>query len=162
MNIMIERKLPTETDYKTISTQNHNGPFQSFNFTYTDDLNSFNTGIAIKYRIKMSIAADTSFYVDSAIVNYTQSCGTPASETIIISPNPVSDNLSVSITRNNTVNAAIEIYNVNGQKVYSLQNQTVNGTQTFVIPLKQFSSGIYFVTVFIDNKKAITKKILIN
>lgn len=162
MNIMIERKLPTETDYKTISTQNHNGPFQSFNFTYTDDLNSFNTGIAIKYRIKMSIAADTSFYVDSAIVNYTQSCGTPASETIIISPNPVSDNLSVSITRNNTVNAAIEIYNVNGQKVYSLQNQTVNGTQTFVIPLKQFSSGIYFVTVFIDNKKAITKKILLN
>ena len=162
MNIMIERKLPTDTDYKTISTQNHNGPFQSFNFTYTDDLNSFNTGIAIKYRIKMSIAADTSFYVDSAIVNYTQSCGTPASETIIISPNPVSDNLSVSITRNNTVNAAIEIYNVNGQKVYSLQNQTVNGTQTFVIPLKQFSSGIYFVTVFIDNKKAITKKILLN
>ena len=162
MSIMIERKLPTEAAYKTISTQNHNGSFESVNFTYTDDLNSFNPGIAIKYRIKMSIAADTSFYVDSAVVNYTQSCGIPASETIIISPNPVSDNLSVSITRNSTINGAIEIYNVKGQKVYSLQNQTVNGTQTFIIPVKHFSSGIYFVTVFIDNKKAITKKILIN
>lgn len=162
MSIMMERKLPTEAAYKTISTQNHNGSFESVNFTYTDDLNSFNPGIAIKYRIKMSIAADTSFYVDSAVVNYTQSCGIPASETIIISPNPVSDNLSVSITRSNTINGAIEMYNVKGQKVYSLQNQTVNGTQTFIIPVKHFSSGIYFVTVFIDNKKAITKKILIN
>ena len=158
MIIMVERKLPEETDYKTISTQNFNSSFATHDFTYSDDLNNFNTGIAIKYRIKMTIASDTSFYLDSAIVNYTQSC----KEKIIVSPNPATDNISVQVVRNNTVNVAIEIYDVIGQKVYSLYNQKVTGTQTFIIPVKQFAPGIYFVAVFTDNKKAVTKKIVVN
>jgi serine protease AprX len=158
MSIIVERKLPAEADYKIISTQNYNSPFAAANFTYTDDLTNFNIGTTIKYRIKMTIASDTSFYLDSAIINYTQTC----KETIVISPNPVADNLSIQITRNNTVNAAIEIYNINGQKVYSLHNKPVTGTQTFIIPVQKFSPGIYFVAVFTDNKKVVTKKILVN
>jgi subtilisin family serine protease len=157
MSIAIERKLPADTNYKTISTQIHNGSFAMANFSYTDDLSILNIGTVIKYRIKMVIASDTSFYLDSAIVNYTQSCN----DGIVISPNPVADNIFIQITSNKTVNTAIEMYNLNGQKIYSLKDLPVNGTQTFTIPVKQFSPGIYFVAVFSDNKKAITKKILV-
>ncbi len=163
MSIMVERKLPGEIDYKTISTQNSNRSFASNNFTYTDDLTGLTGNLAIKYRIKMTIAADTSFYLDSAIVNYPESCAnTNNKETVTIGPNPVINNLSVFIARNNTVKASIELYSVSGQKVYSLQNQTVNGIQTFFIPVKQLSAGVYFVAVFVNDKKVITKKIILN
>ena len=159
MNIIIERKLPSEADYTSVSTQHSGGSFAATNFTYSDDLNGLPGNIVISYRIKMTIASDTSFYLDSAVVNYTQAC-TPSAETIRISPNPVTDQLLVLITRSNPVNAAIEIYAANGQKVYSIANETVSGTKTFIIPMKQFSRGIYLVTVFIGNKKTLTKKVI--
>lgn len=161
MSIMVERKLPGEVDYKSISIQNSTGGFAATNFTSTDDLSGLTSNVAIQYRIKMTIAADTSFYLDSATVTNVQSC-TSNKETIIIGPNPATDHFSVLITRNNTVNATIELYAANGLKVYSLQNQKVNGIQTFLIPVKQLSTGIYFVAVFINDKKVVTKKIILN
>lgn len=157
MNIEIERKLPTDAAYKTISMFTPTNNFAATSFVIEDDLNDLQSDIAIKYRIKMSIAADTSFYLDSAAVNYTKSCR----ETISVMPNPVTDNLSVLIVRNISVNAAIEIYTVSGQKIYSLLNQTVSGTKKILIPTKHLSAGIYFVAIFIDNKKVTTKKIIV-
>jgi hypothetical protein len=157
MNIEVERKLPTDAAYKTISMLTPTNSFAATSFAIEDDLNDLQSDIAIKYRIKMSIAADTSFYLDSVTVNYTKSCR----ETISVRPNPVTDNLSVLIVRNISVNAAIEIYSVSGQKIYSLLNQTVSGTKTFSIPTKHLNAGIYFVAIFIDNKKVTTKKIIV-
>jgi hypothetical protein len=111
----------------------------------------------------MTIASDTSFYVDSAIVNFAQPCASSTiTEKIVISPNPAADKLTVLIAKNNAVKAGIEIYSVSGQKVYSINNQAVSRSQTFLIPMKQFSPGIYLVSVFIDNKKTVTKKIIRN
>jgi hypothetical protein len=69
INIVVERKLPAGA-YTTISTQTSTGAFQSRNFSYTDDLRSFSTS-GIWYRFKMNIAGDTSFYLDSMLVNFT-------------------------------------------------------------------------------------------
>jgi hypothetical protein len=74
MNVVIERKLPTDINYISLSTISFTGKFELANFSYTDDLTALPNGITIKYRLKMNIAADTSFYLDSATVNYTQSC----------------------------------------------------------------------------------------
>lgn len=157
MTIEVERKLVTDAAYETISTLKTTTGFATTNFAIEDNLDNLEPDIAIKYRIKMNIASDTSFYLDSMLVNYTTSCR----ETISVRPNPVTDNLSVLIARHKAVNAAIEIYSLSGQKVYSLLNQTVNSIKTFLIPMKQLNAGVYFVTVFIDNKKIITKKILL-
>ena len=43
------------------------------NFVYLDNLTAVPNGI-IKYRFRMNIAADTSFYLDSATFNHTQNC----------------------------------------------------------------------------------------
>ena len=157
MNIEVERKLSSDAAYKTISMLTPANSFAATSFVIEDDLNDLQSDIAIKYRIKMSIAADTSFYLDSATINYTKSCR----ETISVRPNPVTDDLSILIVRNISVNAAIEIYTVSGQKIYSLVNQTVSGTKKILIPTKHLSAGIYFVAIFIDNKKVTTKKIIV-
>lgn len=70
ISIVVERKLPAETNYTAINTQTSTGAFLARNFTYTDDLRSFPT-TGVKYRFKMNIAADTSFYLDSMTINFT-------------------------------------------------------------------------------------------
>ena len=89
----VERKLASDVNYTVINTQVGSGTFALRNFTYSDDLSAIALG-SIKYRIKMKISADTTFYLDSTIVNYSQTCGivpSPLVEKITISPNPVND-----------------------------------------------------------------------
>ncbi|MEP7237849.1 MAG: S8 family serine peptidase [Ferruginibacter sp.] len=80
ISIVVERKLPAAA-YTTISTQISTGAFQSRNFTYTDDLRNFPTS-GIWYRFKMNIAADTSFYLDSILVNFTPRPNLGADKTV--------------------------------------------------------------------------------
>jgi len=161
MSIVIERKLPSDISYVPLSTFNFTGSFVSGNFNYVDDLSTLPSGIIIKYRLKMIIASDTSFYLDSATVNYKQSCNVALTEKITIGPNPVTDKLSILIARNSTVKAAVIIHSISGQTVYT-NVQQVTGAQTILIPMKQMSRGIYFVTVFINDKKEVVKKIVRN
>jgi serine protease AprX len=70
ISIVVERKLATETSYTAISTQNSTGAFTARNFSYTDDLRNINAS-SITYRLRMNIAADTSFYLDSATISFT-------------------------------------------------------------------------------------------
>lgn len=158
MNVVIERKLPFEQNYNTISTINFTGDFTAGNFTYSDDLTALTSGINIQYRLKMNIAADTSFYLDSATVNYVQSCSL-ITEKITISPNPVTDQLHVLIARNNPVKASITIHSISGQKIYS-NTIPVSGAQIINIPMKQVSRGVYIVTILLDDKKELVKKIM--
>jgi len=158
MNFVIERKLPADNDYTPVDTQVMNAGFSKQNFTFSDDLTTLQPGIIIKYRIKMNIAADTSFYLDSAEVNFDRECY--LGDKIIIAPNPVINELKVTVSQNNQFKTAILLHNVAGQLVYTSINQPVDRIKTFVIPMKQMSKGVYYVTVLIDNKKKVTKKII--
>ncbi len=70
ISIVVERKLPAEANYTSISTQTSTGAFQSRSFSFTDDLRTFPT-TGVKYRFRMNIAADTSFLLDSMTINFT-------------------------------------------------------------------------------------------
>lgn len=157
---IVERKLASAPNYTTINTQGGSGAFALRNFSYTDDLAAVPLG-TIKYRIKMNISADTSFYLDSATVNYTQSCNiNTVIEKISISPNPVTDKLIVNVVRINAVKTEVVVHTTTGQKIYSISNNQPAGGSTYTIPMKEMSRGAYFVSVFIDGKKEVTKKIL--
>ncbi|MBL0144618.1 MAG: S8 family peptidase [Chitinophagaceae bacterium] len=67
--VYVERKLPTDINYTTISTHNTTGAFTQRNFNYADDLTAIPGG-SIKYRIRMKISTDTTFYLDSTTVNF--------------------------------------------------------------------------------------------
>lgn len=160
MNVVIQRKLPLDTGFVAINTINFTGDFAPANFSYTDDLTALQPGIAIQYRLKMNIGADTSFYLDSATVNYIQSCST-VTEKIIVSPNPVTDQLHILIARNSSVKVMVVIHAMNGQKIYSSTTQ-VTGAQIINIPMKQVSRGMYFLTLYLDDRKELVRKFLRN
>lgn len=73
ISVVVERKLPTDINYLAINTQGLTGAFLSRNFTYIDDLTGVPTG-TVKYRFRMNISADTSFFLDSASVNHSINC----------------------------------------------------------------------------------------
>jgi hypothetical protein len=116
------------------------------------------------------IATNSSGCADTAMVTVTnnpQLClvippppPLPLPEKITISPNPVKDNLTVMIIRNAPVKADIIIHNSSGQLVYSTTYQQIAGQSTYNIPMKKMSNGIYFVTVRLNDKKEVVKKIM--
>jgi hypothetical protein len=310
INIVVERKLPAETNYTAISTHNSTGAFASRNFTFTDDLRSFPT-TGVKYRFRMNIAADTSFYLDSMTINFTprpnvgadksvsvcpgnavnlttqfvttglttnwtlagntvatpatvfapglyqliaintsgcadtatvtvtinpkpslgadqaitkctdsiinltslftttglttswtiggnavanpssitsagnyqliatntnscadtalvtitniqQLCIVPLAEQITFSPTdrPVTDILSVLVVRNSATKIGLVVHNSAGQLVYNFSNQQSAGGQTYNIPMKKFGKGVYYVTVRLNDKKEVVKRVL--
>jgi hypothetical protein len=308
INIVVERKLPAETNYTSISTQTSTGAFTARNFSFTDDLRNFPAS-GILYRFKMNIAADTSFYLDSILINFTprpnlgtdkaisicpgtttdltaqftttglttnwtlggntvaspsavsvagtyqliainnsgcadtatvsvtlnpkpvlgadlaftkctdsivnlttlftttglttnwttggnpvadplavtaagvyrlivtntnnctdtalvtitnnqQLCAVILPEQVTISPNPVKENLSVLVVRNAAVKVDILIHNAAGQVVYRSTGQQPGGQHTYSVPMKKMGGGIYFVTVRLNDKKEVVKKIV--
>jgi serine protease AprX len=154
MSLVVERKLPIDNGYIVIDTKTVNTDFSEHDFTFTDNLSSLEEGTTIQYRIRMDIASDTSFYLDSSVIEYTHACV----DEIKISPNPVDNDVTVLIRNQGQANVSISIQNVNGQQVYKLSSQIINDLQAFKIPAKRFSSGVYFVTVWIDNKRAFVKR----
>lgn len=158
----VERKLASDPDYTIINTQAGSGSFASQNFSYSDDLSAVALG-SIKYRIKMKISADTTFFLDSTTVSYTQTCGivpTPLTDKITISPNPVTDKLTVKIVKTNAAKITIVVNTEMGQKIYSMTNQQVAGSQSYFVPFREMSKGMYTVTVYVDDKKELTRKII--
>ena len=158
MNIVIEKKLSNELTYNAVFNKSFNGGFSVAPFVYADDLSSLSSGARINYRVKMNIGTDTSFYLDSATIIYDRPCNL-INEKITIGPNPVNDKLSILVASPTTVEASVIVYSVSGQTVYS-NSLAVSGVQTIIIPMKHMSRGLYYVTVFIDNKKKLVKKII--
>lgn len=77
-----------------------------------------------------------------------------------IYPNPSSTNATIKIVSDKSMNGSIEIINSLGALV-SKSNLTVNdGTNILSIPVQDYSKGIYFVTVTLDNSK-LTKKLIV-
>ncbi|HMI78848.1 MAG TPA: T9SS type A sorting domain-containing protein, partial [Ferruginibacter sp.] len=308
ISVVVERKLPADLNYTTVSTQTSTGAFLARNFIFSDDLGTFPAS-GVKYRFKMNIAADTSFYLDSVTVNFTpkpalgidkaiticgtgsadlttqfnttgltsswsiggnpvttptavtvagnyqliainnsgcadtasvnlsfiqkldlgadktitkcldsstnlttlyvaaglttswtiggnpvttptavtaagvyrlianntsgcadtafvtitndpQLCVTSLLEKIKISPNPVTDRLKVEIIRIAAVKVEMIIHNSAGQIVYSNIVQQPAGGNAYFVPMKAMASGVYYVTVRINDKKEVVKKII--
>jgi hypothetical protein len=161
-SFIIERKLASQSNYSVINTQTAIGNFASRNFSFTDNLAGLAPG-NIQYRIQMKISADTSFYLDSSSVAIIQSCIVPPPtvvEKILIGPNPVRDKLRVEIVNINASKVEVVVHTIPGQKIYTLTNQQSAGAQVYNIPFKEMSSGMYTVSVYINDKKTVTKKIL--
>lgn len=158
MSFLVERKLPGETSFSPLATIQASGIFKSANFSYSDDLTALPAGITIQYRLKMNIGTDTSFYFDTASVNYLNACSN-VTEKITISPNPVLDKLTVLVATNNPAKVSIVVYTITGQLIYK-DTRKVTGAVSIAIPMKQLSKGVYLVTVYFDDKKQITRKIV--
>ncbi len=158
ITLSIERKNSNNNTYSTVKTFNSNSSFSVQHFSYIDNLKNENLG-NYNYRIKVSVGADTTFYLSPVMVNYTQQC--PATDNkITIAPNPVSDYLHIIFERMATAKATIIIHNIEGRKLYQSNVDLPQGTNVQTLPMLSFSKGVYFVTIFIDGKKQEVQKII--
>lgn len=161
MSISLERKLASETTYTEITTLQNSNAYGQHVFSYDDNLNGQPAG-AIKYRVKMIIATDTSYYLDSLTIMHTEACNSFTANTISVDPNPVSSNLNVHIGLVADAGIKIVMHNALGQKVYSESFRQQAGLQVKKIPVSQLSNAVYFITVYVDDRKYFTKKIVRN
>jgi hypothetical protein len=158
MVITLERKLPAAAGYSTLSSASFAGKFTNQDFSFTDDLSGFTVGTQVGYRLKMAIGTDTSFYLDSANVNYTGTCS-PTRETIVISPNPAPEQVTIAISKSLPARVTVLIHNISGQEVYR-QTEQVTASATLTIPTRRFMKGIYFISVYFDDKQQVVKTII--
>ncbi|MCY7291076.1 MAG: S8 family peptidase, partial [Ferruginibacter sp.] len=157
MNIVVERKQSNQVAYTLLKTIPGTGNFTNKNISFTDNLAVTSGGI-VNYRIRLDIAADTSFYLDSLTVNAPQSC-TATENKIQLNPNPVIDVANIIISRTASTKINIVLLNAAGRKVYETSYQQPAGSTVKQINMKQMAAGIYFISVFADDKKISTQRI---
>ena len=157
MNVIVERKQSNEVVYTTFKTFNGTGNFTAKNISFTDDL-ALTSGGNVNYRVRMDIATDTSFYLDSLVIAAPQTCTNPTNN-LRVSPNPVVDNLNIIISREEQSMVIITLVNAQGKRVYQNTYLQPSGSQVKQINMQQMASGIYFVKVIADDKKLQTIKV---
>ncbi|UAY51721.1 S8/S53 family peptidase [Ferruginibacter albus] len=159
MNVIVERKLSSDANYIAIGTLNKATSFTVNDFSFTDDLSGLPSQ-SISYRVKMTIAADTSFYLDSTVVTHLDTSAVVYTDSISIYPNPAVNDLKVFISQKNASNIQITVCNSAGQLIYTYNENQPKGSKIYTIPFQKLNSGVYFVTLYADNKKKITKQVI--
>ncbi|RTL59425.1 MAG: T9SS type A sorting domain-containing protein [Sphingobacteriales bacterium] len=164
MRYEIERKLPGELNYIKIADINGQGSLlTTHNYQYTDTLNNTNTGV-IYYRIKQVIdttaATLTAVYLDSTSVTLANPCVTNTNN-IIVYPNPVKKNMSVSVETKNAISKLyIVIYDINAKQVYREEKSKSPGKIIFNLSVPFLLSGEYIIAVYDDKKKVNATKFI--
>ncbi|MEO7139390.1 MAG: S8 family peptidase [Ferruginibacter sp.] len=160
MKVVIERKLPAETNYSTLQQLQYNGSFSLQNLQYTDAVVSAVEGL-INYRFKMEIGTDTTYYLDSTSILLPLTCTqTAAEDKINIGPNPTKGDLNLQISRITASSMNVVVQSTAGQTVYKETFQQPAGTRIKTLALNKLSRGVYFIVVFANNEKWITKKFI--
>ncbi|MCH2045397.1 MAG: T9SS type A sorting domain-containing protein [Saprospiraceae bacterium] len=67
-----------------------------------------------------------------------------------IMPNPVSDVMNLEISVSDNTEASIEIYNAIGQRVKSVANTTLSGTNVFTVNTSDLAVGVYNVNIITE------------
>lgn len=158
MQVIVQRKQSNEVAYTNFKTFAGTGNFTNKNVSFTDNL-AATSGGSVSYRVRLDIAADTSVYLDSLVVNAPQTCSNPTNS-IKVNPNPVTDNANIIISRTLATKISITLTNALGQQVYTTTYQQPAGSLVKTINMQQMQAGIYFIKVFADDKKLDNIKIL--
>jgi hypothetical protein len=78
-----------------------------------------------------------------------------------IYPNPFNDLITVSIIPKNQIDLVeIDMYNLYGQKIFTVQQQNVMGTLTETVDLSEYPAGIYLINIKENGMKVLSKKIV--
>jgi Secretion system C-terminal sorting domain len=125
-----------QVTYSLIAYVRNNG---SYAFSITDKDNLSGT---VFYRLKLIHADGTVAY--SAIVPVTKTPNTAFSG-LNIFPNPVAEQLKVSMRVRNSVKASISIFNSSGQLVHQEQHALAAGYNIITIPVSRLSRGVYWL-----------------
>jgi len=75
-------------------------------------------------------------------------------------PNPFTGTTTIEISSNTIAPAMIEVSNIMGQTVYTMNAGTINGTKKVELNASDLEAGVYFYTVTIGNE-SVSKKMIV-
>ncbi len=75
-------------------------------------------------------------------------------------PNPFTGITTIEIKNHAASQINVEVTNLMGQTVYTLNTRTNNGTQKIILSAENLEAGVYFYTVRVG-EKSVTKKMII-
>ncbi|NPD47377.1 MULTISPECIES: T9SS type A sorting domain-containing protein [unclassified Lentimicrobium] len=75
-------------------------------------------------------------------------------------PNPFSSYTTIELSSNIIKSVMIEVSNLMGQSIYTIDAGVINGTMKVELPANDLEAGIYFYTVTIGNE-SVTKKMIV-
>jgi hypothetical protein len=75
-------------------------------------------------------------------------------------PNPFTGETSIEVTTNTAAPVMVEVSNIMGQTVYTVNAGTINGTKNIQLNSENLESGVYFYTVTVGNE-SMTKKMIV-
>ena len=156
----VERKMDTDTGFTKIATVNGKTPgFQFNSYSYTDTVKGFYLG-QVSYRIRESLATDTSLLLMTASHSITAPCFSPQNE-FTVSPNPFRTVLYFNANTSYSIqNMGIELIDMRGNTVYQYKGSAPTGKFNLSIPASGLARGIYVLTVR-DGKKILYRKKLL-
>lgn len=103
------------------------------------------------YRIKLELANGGAAYSNPETIYYFDT------DNYIIFPNPAAQQSPISIVAKNVTDAAMQVFNLQGQRVY----EKILDDQVNLIPAGQLSKGVYFIRILQNNKKEFSGKLVV-
>lgn len=159
MRYDIERKAGTDTGYTRIaSIKGNSAAFAMNSYSFRDSL-KFLSPLNVRYRLKQILPGDSALVLIDSTIAITSPC--VISNAIIISPNPVKNNINLTI---NSVEAipkmSIGLYNMLGQRLYNYEGSIPTGVSSHVIPAASLPAGVYLIIVRNNRKIIFSEKVM--
>ena len=106
------------------------------------------------------IASNASGCIDTAFVTLADNSQSCLANNISVTPNPVNSIANISVSRTEASKISIILVNPAGQRVYDRTYQQAAGTQITAVNMQAMSTGVYYLSVFANDKKVVTERIL--
>ena len=111
-----------------------------------------------------SFAPDDTLLIEQAITAFFATASVEENSlnsSLVISPNPSSGEFTVDFKNPETQNIKISLFNVNGQLISELLNETTQtGNTKIKMDLSRYSKGMYYINIS-DKKGSVNKKIIV-
>jgi hypothetical protein len=96
-----------------------------------------------------------------SIIPESQAKETNLKNELSVFPNPVSGEfMQILIPANITGKLSLTINNLNGLKIYQLDNITIDDSRKVSIPANKIPAGIYYLTLFTENGNKFSRKVI--
>ena len=155
----LQRKLPDETNFTVISKITSSSiAFKANSYTYNDTIKAAGNGI-VQYRILQKMGTDTTV----EIANLQQAINTVCfpENTLMVLPSPFDQQLLVVVNTPDAIaNMGIQISDMMGHIVFAKKTSKPAGYYSTPVYTVGWSTGIYEVSLYNNNKRIYDRKVL--
>lgn len=104
-----------------------------------------------------NLATPSAPAVRLVMIDFTEVEENTISEGVSVYPNPANSKINVELTYSNSENTVINVMDITGKVVKTINLGTVSGTEIISISLEELTNGVYFVEVVSSTSKEVKK-----